>query len=201
MGGLSQATRGYLESGGGAAPATIISVSAPNPNIVILEWSVPVTVLAFGLMPTSYTIIPPPLGGAVSVVSVALTDSTHLELTTTDQQSGANYQLNVPQGVVQTTSFIANAATSVFFTGNNVPLSIADYRLIDSTDIIVIYSRPVQPSTATVLPNYVFVPPLTVNRVLRITDAQYLVKTSTMQPSTSYTLTVSDVLALDGSSI
>jgi hypothetical protein len=200
MSNLSQATRGYLESAGQPAPS-IVSASAPTPNTVVLTWSQPISLTVFGNTASAYVIIPPLAGVPVDVVSVLLLDPTHLQLTTTDQTNGASYQLDVSQSVVENGSSFANFATSVFFTGNNSALSVIGHRLVDSTDIIVIYSRAVQPATANISGNYVFIPSLAVNLVERITDVQYLVRTARMQPNTFYTLTVSNVLALDGSSI
>lgn len=200
MGGLSQGTRGFLESGGVPAPA-VASIAVTGPNTLVLEWNQPITLTAFGLIPGSYVIIPPPLSGAVSVTLVTLLDSTHVQLDTTDQANGAAYQLNIPQDVVANTGSVINFATSVFFTGNNAPLTIASHRLVDATDLIITYSRAVQVATATIPSHYVFVPTLAVEQVVRVTDVQYLVKTGRMQPGTIYTVTVSNVLALDGSSI
>ena len=198
--GISQATRGYLENVGLNAPA-ISSTTAPTVNTVVLAWSQQVSLTPFGSMPSSYTIIPPVGGGPVTVTNVTLLDSTHLQLTTTDQENGGAYQLNVSQGIVINGGTKPNFATSVFFTGNNVALTIIGVQLINSTNLLVNYSRAVQSSTATLPTNYVFVPALMVDSAQPITPMQYLIKTVTMNPNTAYTLTVSNVLALDGSSI
>lgn len=200
MGGLSQGTRGFLESGGVPAPA-VVAVTVPNPNTLVIQWNQPVSITAFGTLTTSYVIVPPPLSGAVTVTVVALLDPTHLQLTTTDQQNGASYQLDIAQGVVQNSGAVVNFATSVFFTGDNVSLTVSGFRLVDSTDLIVTFSRAVQVTTATIPGNYVFSPPLVVGLVERVTDTQYLVKTAKMQPNTIYGVTVSNVRALDGSVI
>lgn len=200
MGGLAQATRGYLESGGLAAPS-VNNVSVPTQNTVLLTWSQPITLTAFGLTLGAWSITVPPGDGPVSVTQVQLIDSTHVQLTTTDQQDGASYQLNISQGVVENAAHTANFASGVFFTGSNAPLTILSHRYVDSTDVIVTYSRAVQQVTATVPGNYAFVPPVQVERAERITDTQYLVKTSPMNPNTLYTVTVTGVRALDGSLI
>ncbi len=200
MGGISQATRGFLEAGGSPPPA-IISTDAPDPNTVVLTWSQSVSLTPFGGTNAARTIVPPPGGTPVDVTAVVLLDPTHVQLTTTDQESGASYELDVPQSVVVNGAAVANAATAVFFTGNNVALTVAGYRLVDSTDLIVTFSRAVQTATATIPGNYVFVPPLAVNQAVRVTDKQYLLKTAVMVPSTIYTVTVSNVKALDGSVI
>jgi hypothetical protein len=199
MGGLSQGTKGFLDVG--VAQPSVVSISAPTPNTIILTWDRPISLTPFGSLPSSYAIVPPILGGAVLVNLVTLLDSTHLQLTTSDQENGASYQLNVSQGVALSSTNIPNFATSLFFTGNNVALTVVGHRLIDSTDLIVTYSRTVQPATATVTSNYTFVPGLIVKTVERVTDVQYLLRTATMQPNQTYGLTVTNVLALDGSLI
>lgn len=78
------------------------------------------------------------------------------------------------------------------------PLLITDYRLVDAADVIVTFSRAVHPQTATVPANYVFSPALVVEVVERISDTQYLLRTERQRPSTIYTVTVSNVQALDG---
>jgi hypothetical protein len=202
MGGISQATRGYLESGGVALP-NIVSTSSPNPNTVILQWSQVVTLTTFGStnFTAAYIITPPIGGGAVTVTAAVMTDGTHLQLTTTDQQNGSSYQLNIASGVAQNASLAVNIAAVVFFTGNNVALTVADFKLIDSTRLLITYSRAVQPSTAAVPANYVFAPPLVVDLVERVADTIYLVRTARMQPNTLYSVTISNVRALDGSLI
>jgi len=201
MGSISQATRGWLESGGAPAP-NIIGTAVTAVNTVVLEWSQSVVLTSGGALTTSYSIVPPTGHGAVTIVSVSMLDTTHLQLITTDQENGASYQLNVSQAVVQNASSgTVNFATSVFFTGNNEPLTVAGHRLIDATNIIIMFSRAVQQATATVPGNYVFTPTLTVDYIERVTAAQYLLHTGRMQPGTIYTVTVSNVAALDGSVI
>lgn len=200
MGGLAQATRGFLESGGVPAP-TVIATSVPSANLVVLTWSQPVTLTVFGATTAAYAIVPPPATPAVSVTAVTLLDSTHLQLTTTDQENGASYQLNISQGAVQNIGIVTNFATSVFFSGSNAPLTIASHQLVDSTDLLVTYSRGVQQASASVPSNYVFVPALVVDLVERVTDTIYRIRTARMQPTTIYAVTVSGVRAFDGSLI
>ena len=180
---------------------SILTVSTPSPNVIVLGWDQPITLTSFGSLSIAYVIVPPLLGGPVNVTSVQLLDPTHLQLTTTDQESGAVYQLNVAKGAVENTGSVANIAFSAPFTGNNAALTITSHHLVDSTDFLITYSRPVQAATATVPSNYVFAPTLVVDLVERVTDTQYLVKTSQMQPNTIYGVTVSNVRALDGSVI
>lgn len=200
MGGLAQATRGWLESGGVPAP-NIIATSVPSQNVVVLQWSQPITLTVFGASLAAWTITPPPGDGPVTVTQVQLIDPTHVQLTTTDQADGASYQLNVAQGAVQNANNVPNFATATFFTGQNAPLTISSHKLVDGTDLIITFSRAVQQSTASVPGNYVFSPALQVQRADRITDSQYVVRTSPMKPNTLYTVTVSNVRALDGSPI
>lgn len=224
-GGLSQATRGYLDdvvSGTSTAGALHIgtrgylgtpipgisglgvsSVTSPSPNTIVVEWNQPVTLLLFGSIPSYYVVVSPSSTGTipVTVTSVSVLDSTHLLLTTTNQDNGAVYQLNIPEGVVKIAGEVVNVYSSVSFTGNNAPLTVVSYHLVDATDFLVTYSRPVQPSTALILSNYVFSPALQILSISAITSTQYLIRTVRMSPNTTYTLTISNVLALDGASV
>lgn len=198
--GLAQATRGYLESGGMPSPSISLTTT-PNPNTIILTWNQIVSLTTFGSLATSYVIVPPVGHSPITVIGVLLLDPTHLQLTTTDQENGESYQLNVSQGVVENGGSKVNFATAVFFTGNNVPLTVSSYNLINSTNLTITYSRVVDFSTAIIPGNYVFVPSLVVNSVERVTDNIYRIHTVRMQPNTTYDLTISGVRALDGSLI
>lgn len=204
MGDISQATRGFLgggAGGGGSGPA-IISTTTPNPNQIVIQWSENVTLTPFATTDLALAfVITPPLGfGAVSAVSVSLSDPTHMVITTTDQAIGEAYSMVVASGVVNAVDG-TNGSTTVHFTGNDTAFGVASHRYVDGMDFIVVFNRTAEQSSASNPVNYVFVPALVIHQIQRLDPVTYLLKTAVMAPSTPFTITVSNVKDLAGNVI
>jgi hypothetical protein len=176
-------------------PSVVSVVAAPL--LLSVTFAQDVTLTVAGTNPSNWVVTGP--GGAV-VLTVSVLGSV-VTLSTTAQNNGGSYYLVVAQGLVQNSFPYENPAANMAFTGVNSPLTVTGCRIIDATDVVVIFSRTVIPSTATVPANYVFSPPLLVDVVERISDTQYLLRTGRQQPNQTYSVTVSNVQALDGTVI
>lgn len=185
----------------GSVAPTVLGATTTAPNTIVVTWSMPVSLTAFGSTPSAWSIAPPPEAGTVEVTGITLLSPTHVQLTTTDQSNGVNYQLGISTGAVESESGTDNISQFAMFVGQNAPLTVASHRLIDATDLSVVFSRAVQQATASLPANYVFNPSIQVLRADRVTDTQYIIRTVAMQPDTLYSVTVSGVRAFDGSLI
>lgn len=178
------------------APAVVSVIPAAGQLQVLFDRDVDLLATSPSLWTVTET-----TGVHVTVTAVSIVART-VTLSTSAQTLGASYSLNVPKGAVSVAGTgSVNVASAQVFTGANVALTIVGSRYVDASDVVVAFSRAVDPVSAATPGNYVFTPLVTVLRVDRISDTEYIVRTSTMQSNTPYSVTVSGVHAADGTLI
>ena len=196
---ISVTSRGFL-SRVESVQLVISGTNLVDLTTIEVGWNLPVSLTGFGAQPTSWTITNLATNEQATVTAVSQTDIDLVTLTVAGLSNNSTYQLTAFQDVVETTTpdLTPNQPTGIDFSTPSVALMVEGYRLVDATNIIVTFTRPVRPETATPPQNYVFSPALDVNFVERVTDVSYLLHTGRMQPNQTYDVTVNGVLDYDG---
>lgn len=194
-GGLAQATRGFLDSGGGgsALPAPAVSSTA---NVINVVFTVPVTITGTGAITANWVINGPYY---TTVLTVTQINSTTIRLQTTNQNTGGNYTLHIPAGAV---TVVSNGAGSpifnVAFVGNGQNPSLVSALPLSLNQIRVTFSEPVSSISASTPGNYSLTAAggevVGVASATLTTPTTCLLVTTDMRPNTLYTLQSLNIL-------
>jgi hypothetical protein len=189
MAALSQVTHGYL-SDGGSSGATVLSVSG-SVCLVTVTFSSTCTITLAGSDPANWGISG--AGAAVEVTGVSFSAPDQVILTTTQQRTGVTYTVIVPAGAV-VVGADPNPADSVHtFVGIGQTPTVISGIPKTLTSVVVKYSQPMDPSSASVPTNYVLAPALLVTEVIPQSSTDFLLITALQSPDTLYTGTITGV--------
>lgn len=139
----------------------------------------------------------------VFVLSVSVVGN-DIELTTTEHTNAGSYTLQVPRGVVDSTSGVELIPPrSHGYVGIGVLPTIVNVRGIDERTFEVVFSEPVREDDATTPANYTVTGPTSVSVVsgVKVTDVTYSLTTTPQNRLASYTVEVENVRDLVDNSI
>jgi hypothetical protein len=173
-----------------------ITITQTTPTTIVIEWGENVSLLS-----TLGWSIANTTGHAVTIQSIAipLGSPTQTVLTTSEHTDGGNYTLHVEAarvaGGTKISSVISNA-----YVGYGLPPTIYLVEATSSDAFLVTFNEPVDSFSAIDTANY-SVAGLQILDVIFISASQYLVKTSSMVPDTTYTLNLVGVRDMAGNQI
>jgi hypothetical protein len=180
-------------------PLTISSFT-PAVNYIDITFNEAVAALTLQAALTTYWTISGPTSVTVSAVSIISPQV--VRLATNEHRQGGSYSLTMPlTGLMGTGGDQYAGAGVITYTGIGQAPTALLAQSIDVRHVRVIYSEAVQDAGALLASNYSISPALTVVGVTKESSTSFVLTTSTQTPSTTYTITVSNVMDLVGNTV
>lgn len=172
------------------------SISSTS-NVVSVTFNHTFTISGPGADPTDY-IFTTEDGIDITAVSLVVNGDI-LEITTTEQTTGATYTLNLPEiGIVSTNDKEFNGIFDPDFTGDGGGVEVLISRAVHARALDVYFTVAVREEGALDPDNYSITSGVEVISVVKITDTQYRLTTTKMDNDVSYTVTTENITSLGG---
>ncbi len=170
----------------------------PGVNTIILVLNK--DILISSVLPASYWSI---TGGTIPIVISSVSASgAEITLTVNEGKAGEALTVHVPyNSIIADDESLFDGPLAIEYTSVAQSPVLVQAQVIDNTHVRVIYSEPVQSASATVLANYSINNGLGVISVVQENERNYIVETTTQVPSTTYLVTVTGVLDLNGNPV